>query len=116
MKYTNQELEEALNAIDVSTATKTTIESDLQHRHEVAFWGYTAISIGIICIILSFVVTLLFVAQKEDVPRGTDTCLWFGAFVIAWGTARLKRIRMRKAVIELMLKQHEANDALDRRG
>lgn len=109
MKYTNQQLEDALNSIDASDKTKRILEKDLRWKNESTWWGYLILLIGILTFLLNF---LTFINPEQQTPEDRTTrqmLFWFGLFMITAGRFRIHRVRIRKSVIELMMKYSESD-------
>ena len=113
IKYTDQELEDALNSIDASHETKRTIEKDLRRNDGSMILSYFILSFGILIFVLPFASLFIGIERTSDTRTGEQVLFWFGLFLITIARYQIHRIRMRRAVVELMMKYNRATQRVD---
>ena len=106
-KYTNDELNNALNTIEASHETKRFLEKNLKRKYEKTTWCYINLFIGIMAwCVYGFVIPLI-----ENIGRPERSALlFFSAFMISNGIFSFRKIRTQNAILDLVMNNKKMNE------
>ena len=101
IKYTKQELKEAVSELNISDVSKNTLTKDFGLRYSGAFVGYFGLALGIMSFLFSFAGIA---ALKGGDHHGAPVFFWVGLLIIHCSDTHLKKRKLHDATIELTMK------------
>lgn len=98
-KYDNDEITQALEKLAASSDAKKELANSIQYRNEPMGLGYIIYILGILALVPYFTTII----QTETQYASHLPLLWIGIFFIGFARSRMDKIKLNRALIELIM-------------
>jgi hypothetical protein len=100
-----EELEQALNNLPISDKSKESLASSLESRKEPLLINYAIQVLGVL-FLLAFIVSIYLYVRIQGFSLLKDPMLYAGLFCLLYGNARIRAIKLQRAMVELIMVGH----------